>query len=139
MGIKRVVQIKKLNQALKHDLKLKKVHQVIAFQHSNWMKPYIMLNTRLRTAAKNEFEKFKFKLMNNSVFGKVMENIGNYKEMFSCEFCKIFKNTLFIEHLWCQLLEKDYSLEDRHMCKNCHSHDSSIFCETQQGVIHRKV
>ena len=52
-----VVHIKTLNQALNHGLKLKKVHRVIEFQHSNWMKPYIMLNTRLRTSAKNEFEK----------------------------------------------------------------------------------
>ena len=62
------VHIKSLNQALKHGLILKKVHRVIEFQHSNWMKPYIMLNTRLKTAAKNEFEKYYFKLMNNRVF-----------------------------------------------------------------------
>ena len=76
-----VVHIKKLNQALKHGLKLKKVHHVTEFQHSNWMKPYIMLNTRLTTAAKNEFEKDFFKLMNNSAFGKTMENIRNHKNM----------------------------------------------------------
>ena len=52
-----VVHVKTLNQALKHGLKLKKVHGIIEFKHSNWMKPYIMLNTRLSTAAKNEFEK----------------------------------------------------------------------------------
>ena len=63
-----VVQIKNLNQALKHGLKLKKVHRVIEFQHSNWMRPYIMLKTRLRTASKNEFENDIFKLMKDSVF-----------------------------------------------------------------------
>ena len=47
---KYVAQIKSLIQALRHGLILKKVHRVIEFQHSNWMKPY--LNTRLRTAAK---------------------------------------------------------------------------------------
>ena len=76
-----VVHIKALDQALKHGLKLKKVHRVIEFQHSNWMKPYIMLNTRLRTVAKNEFEKDTFKLMNNDVFGKTMENIRNHNDM----------------------------------------------------------
>ena len=76
-----MVGIKKLNQALKHGLKLKKVPRVIEFEHSKWMKPYIMLNTRLRTAAKNEFEKDFFKLMNNSVFGKTMENIRKHKDM----------------------------------------------------------
>ena len=45
------------------------------------MKPYIMLNTRLTTAAKNEFDKDFFKLINNSVFGKAMENIRNHKNM----------------------------------------------------------
>ena len=70
-----------MNQALKHGLKLKKVHRVIEFQHSNWMKRYIMLNTRLRTVAKNEFEKDTFKLMNNDVFGKTMENIRNHNDM----------------------------------------------------------
>ena len=76
-----VVHIKALDQALKYDLKLKMVHRVIEFQQSRWMKAYIMLNTRLRKDAKNEFEKDFFKLMNNSVFGKTMENIRNHKDM----------------------------------------------------------
>ena len=76
-----VVHIKALDQALKHDLKLKMVNRVIEFQQSRWMKAYIMLNTRLRKDAKNEFEKDFFKLMNNSVFGKTMENIRNHKDM----------------------------------------------------------
>ena len=49
-----VVHIKKPNQALKHGVKFKKVHCAIEFEHINWMKPYIMLNTKLRTATKRE-------------------------------------------------------------------------------------
>ena len=73
-----VVHTKKLNQALKYGLKLKKYTE---FEHSNQMKPCIMLNTTLRTAAKNYFEKYFFKLMNNSVFGKTIKNIRNHKDM----------------------------------------------------------
>ena len=76
-----MVHIKALDQALKHVLKLKKVHRVIKFQQSRWMKAYIMLNTGLRKEAKNEFEKDFFDLMNNSAFGKTVENIRNHKDM----------------------------------------------------------
>ena len=76
-----VVYIKTLDQALKHGLKLKKLHRVIELQHSKWMKAYVMLNTRLRADAKNESKKDIFKLIRNSVFGKTMENIRNQKDM----------------------------------------------------------
>ena len=75
------MHIKTLDQALKHGLVLKKVHRVIQFEQSAWLEPYIMKNTDLRKAAKNEFEKDFFKLMNNSVFGKTMENIRNHRNM----------------------------------------------------------
>ena len=70
-----VVHYKNLKQYLQEGMILKKVHKGIKFNQSPWMEPYIRKNTDLRKEAKNAFEKDFFKLMNNSVFGKTIENI----------------------------------------------------------------
>ena len=72
---KYVLHHKNLKQYLDIGLELTCIHRGIKFEESEWLKPYIDMNTKLRTKANNNFEKDFFKLMINSVFGKTMENI----------------------------------------------------------------
>ena len=76
-----VIHIRALEQALKHGLVLECIHKAIEFKQSTWMKEYIDFNTKLRTAAINDFEKDFYKLMNNFVFGKTMENIRKHRNI----------------------------------------------------------
>ena len=64
-----------------HALKLRNVPRAVCYNHSNWLEPYIMLNTKLRSKAKNEFGKDLFKLTNSSAFGKMMENVREHRDI----------------------------------------------------------
>ena len=71
-----------LKSYLQHGSSLSKVHRAISFKQANFSKPFIEFNTEKRKNAKNDFEKELFKLVNNSVYGKTMENVrkhGDYE------------------------------------------------------------
>ena len=77
---KYVLHISALKFYLEHGLKLKKVHRVISFNQAGFLKPYIDFNTEKRKNAKTEFEKDLFKLLNNAVYGKTLENVRNHND-----------------------------------------------------------
>ena len=72
---KYVVHYKNLRLYRQLGMKVKKIHRILEFDEKPWMEPYIRLNTEFRKNAKSAFEKDFYKLMNNSVFGKTMENL----------------------------------------------------------------
>ena len=74
---KYVVHYSNLQFYLRQGMRLKKVHRVIEFDQEPWMEPYIRMNTEFRKQARSDFETDFYKLMNNSVFGKTMENLRN--------------------------------------------------------------
>ena len=60
---------------------MNEVTEILLFDQTNWLAPYIAFNTEKRQETKNAFEKDFFKLMNNLVYGKTMENVRKYQDV----------------------------------------------------------
>ena len=90
-------------------MKLVKIHRILCFKQSDWLKPYTDFNTEKRKRSNDEFSKGLYKLMNNCIYGKSIENIRkrcdvnmvNDKKMYQ----KIVNKPNFISS---KLIDKDF-------------------------------
>lgn len=108
-----VVHYQNLKLYVALGMKIKAIHKVLEFDQEAWLKPYIDFNTKKRREAQTQFEKNFYKILNCSVFGKMMENqrkfkniqlVNNEKKLkktvskLTFESCKIFDDNLVATH-----------------------------------------
>ena len=108
--VKYVLHYRNLQLYLSLEMKLTKIHRVLKFKQSNWMKKYIDFNTEKRKNAVNDFEKNFFKLMINSVYRKTMENLRKRINLRLVnnenDFLKYTSRPTYVTH---KIFDKDYA------------------------------
>ena len=82
-----MILYRNLQQCLELGMKFKEIHRILKLKQKDWMKFYIDFNTKRRKEATNEADKNHFKLLNNAVHGKTIENIRKIIEI------RIIKNS----------------------------------------------
>jgi len=76
-----VIHYQELQYYVKLGMVVDEIYEILSFEQTNWLAPYIKFNTEMRQKATNDFEKNFYKLMNNAVYGKTMENVRNYQDV----------------------------------------------------------
>ena len=99
-----VVHYRNLKYYLSQGLILEKVQRILEFKESAWMKLYIDFNTQKRKEATNETDKNLFKLLNNAVYGKTIENMRKIIKIRITtnekDFLKYASRPTYIGHNW---------------------------------------
>ena len=97
-----VVHYRNLKYYLLNELILKNVHRILGFKENAWMKPYIDFDTPKRKEATNEADKILFKLLNNAVYGKIIENMKKRTKISTTknekDFIKYASRPTYINH-----------------------------------------
>ena len=74
LGGKYVVHHENLKYYLSIGMKSVKIHRILSDKQSNWLKKYVDFNTEKRQKSEDPFNQNRYKLLNNCIYGKSIEN-----------------------------------------------------------------
>ena len=124
-----VLHEEKLKLYLSLGLRLKRVHRALEFSEKPWLKEYIDFNTEKRKEAKNSFEKDYFKLMNNSVFGKTMENITKRCNVYlETDYDHFLRQTAKPTYVSCKIFSENLLAVNMINNNNNKNNNNNLYC-----------